>query len=548
MSTSIPLWITGLVLEIEVMKFHPWLPTIVATAFFVILVALLIHLVNRKWAKSGKKREPPQAKGAWPIIGHLHLLGGSRLPHMVLGDMADKYGPIFTIKLGIHQALVVSNGEMAKDCFTTNDKAFASRPKSEAIKLMAYNYATFGFSMYGDYWRQVRKIIMLEVLSPRRVEMLGCIRVSEVRASIKDLYDAWVANKESENRSDQVKVEMSQWFGNLMVNIMVGIISGKRFLPNDDEGVRFQTVVKKFYDLVGAFVVSDFIPYLKCLDVGGHIKAMKKTAEDFDNIFDRWLKEHKLERECSQQSEGSQVFMPVLISILEGASEEDFPGFDHDTVIKSTCQQLLVAGLDTTSLTLTWALSLLLNNPKTLKTAQDEIDEHVGRDRPVEESDLKNLVYLDAIIKETLRLYPAGPLSVPHESTEDCIVGGYSIPKGTRLLVNLWKLQRDPNIWFDPNEFRPERFLTSHKDIDVKGKHFELLPFGSGRRMCPGILFSLQALGLTLASLIQQFVLNRPSNEPIDMTESAGLTNSKATPLEVLLSPRLSFDMYCVGS
>ncbi|KAJ9567400.1 hypothetical protein OSB04_003366 [Centaurea solstitialis] len=240
--------------------------------------------------------------------------------------------------------------------------------------------------------------------------------------------------------------------------------------------------------------------------------------------------------------------MRVLISILEGVSEGDFFGFEHDTVIKAACQQLLIAGTDTSSLTLTWALSLLLNNPKALEIVQDEIDEHVGRDKLVEESDMKNLVYLDAIIKETLRLYPVAPLSVPHESIEDCIVGGYNIPKGTRLLVNLWKIQRDPNIWSDPLEFRPERFLTSHKDVDVKGKHFELLPFGSGRRVCPGAFFALQSMGLTLASLIQQFVLQKPSNEPIDMSESQGLTNNKAIPLVVLLSPRMSSSMYCVGS
>lgn len=199
-------------------------------------------------------------------------------------------------------------------------------------------------------------------------------------------------------------------------------------------------------------------------------------------------------------------------------------------------------------MTLTWALALLLNNPNALKTARDEIDEHVGRDRLVEESDLKNLVYIDAIIKETLRLYPPGSLSVPHESVEDCIVGGYNIPKGTRLLVNLWKMQRDPNIWSDPYEFRPERFLTVHKDIDVKGKHYELLPFGSGRRMCPGVFFSLPALGLMLASVIQQFEVKRPSNEPVDMRESFGLTNGKSTPLEVLLAPRLSSNMYHLAS
>ncbi|KAL7604964.1 hypothetical protein Lser_V15G18363 [Lactuca serriola] len=529
------------------MEFYLLVSTIVVTILSILLHRLLLHILHKKRVKAGKKQKPPQAKGAWPIIGHLHLLGGPELPHKVLGDMAEKHGPIFSIKLGVHQAVVVSDAAIAKDCFTTNDKAFASRPKTEATKIMAYNYAVFGLAPYGDYWRNMRKMVVSEVLSQRRVEMVGHIRASEVRASIKDLYDGWVKNKRSEN-SDMVKVEMSRWFGNLILNIMVRIISGKRFSPNDEEGVQFQVVVRKFFELMGAFVVADFIPYLNYLDVDGYKKVMKNTAKDLDNIFDRWLKEHKQENKSIKQHEGNQDFMHVLISILQGASEDEFPGFDHDTIIKATCLQLLVAGVDTTSVTITWALALLLNNPKALETAQDEIDEHVGRERVVEESDLKKLVYLEAIIKETLRLYPAGPLSVPHELLEDSIVGGYNIQKGTRLLVNLWKMQRDPNIWSDPTEFKPERFLTSHKDVDVKGNHYELLPFGSGRRMCPGALFALQALGLTLASLIQQFVLKKPSKEAVDMTESMGMTNGKATPLDVLLCPRLSSNMYNVGS
>ncbi|KAI3759028.1 hypothetical protein L6452_06601 [Arctium lappa] len=433
------------------MEFLPSFPTIVAITFSVIAAAFLFYIVNGKRAKRGNKREPPRANGAWPIIGHLHLLGGSNLPHKVLGDMADKHGPIFTIKLGIHQALVVSNSEIAKDCFTTNDKVLASRPKAEAIKILTNNYAFFAFTPYGDYWRHVRKIIMLQVLSQRRVEMLEGIRVSEVRASIKDIYDAWVDKNESE-KSDMVKVEMNQWFGILMLNIMARIISGKKLLLNDEEGVRFQAIVKKFVHLLGVFVVSDYIPYLKCLDVGGYFNAMRKTTEDLDDIFEGWLKEHKTESKSIQQGEGSQAFIHVLVSTLQGASDEDLSGFDRDTIIKATCQQLLAAGLDTTSVTLTWALSMLLNNPKSLEFVQDEIDEHVGRDRLVEESDLKNLTYLDA------------------------------------------------------------------------------------------------SLGLTLATLIQHFVLQKPSKEPIDIRESSGLVNSKATPLEVLLSPRLSSNMYHVGS
>ncbi|XP_023768906.1 cytochrome P450 CYP82D47 [Lactuca sativa] len=531
------------------MEFYLLVSAIVTTIFVSILVhRLLLPILHRNKENTGKNLKPPQAKGAWPIIGHLHLLGGPELPHKVLGDMADKHGPVFAIKLGVHQALVVSDAAIAKECFTTNDKAFASRPKMEASKIMAYNYAVLGRAPYGDYWRKMRKMLVLEVLSQRRVEMLGHIRASEVRASVKELYDVWVTNKLTESSESQmVKVEMSQWFGNLLLNIIVRIVSGKRFLPNDEEGVRFQAVAGKYIELFGAFLVADFIPYLNWLDVGGYKKLMKNIGKDLDNIFDRWLKEHKQESKYIHQHEANQDFMHVLISILRGASKEEFPGFDHDTIIKATSLQVLAAGVETTSVTLTWALALLLNNPKALETAQEEIDEHVGRDRLVEESDLKNLVYLNAIIKETLRLYPAGPLSVPHESVEDCIVGGYNIPKGTRLVVNLWKLQRDPNIWSDPTEFKPERFLTSHKDIDVKGNHYELLTFGSGRRMCPGVLFALQVLGLTLARLIQQFVLKKPTNEPIDMTESMGATNVKKTPLDVLLGPRLATDMYKVG-
>ena len=194
---------------------------------------------------------------------------------------------------------------------------------------------------------------------------------------------------------------------------------------------------------------------------------------------------------------------------------------------------------------MTWALALLLNNRDALTKAHNELDQHVGRQRQVKEPDLKNLVYLQAILKETMRLYPAGPLSIPHEAMEDCTVSGYHIPAGTRLLVNLSKLQRDPKVWAEPNEFRPERFLTGdHKNVDVRGQNFELMPFGSGRRMCPGVSFALQILQLTLATLLHGFEIATPLDEPVDMRESVGLTNLKATPLNVLLTPRLPAEVY----
>lgn len=189
-------------------------------------------------------------------------------------------------------------------------------------------------------------------------------------------------------------------------------------------------------------------------------------------------------------------------------------------------------------MTLVWALSLVLNHNNVLKKIQDELDFHVGKERLVNESDIPNLVYLQAVVKETLRLYPAGPLFGPREFTEDCTIGGYHVPRGTRLITNLWKIQTDPRIWSDPMEFKPERFLTTHKDVDVKGKHFELIPFGGGRRSCPGITFGLQMTQLVLAALFQAFDVS--TDGPVDMAASFGLTNVKSTPLEVLVKPRLS--------
>jgi cytochrome P450 len=209
-------------------------------------------------------------------------------------------------------------------------------------------------------------------------------------------------------------------------------------------------------------------------------------------------------------------------------------------------QALIVAGVDTTATTLTWILSLLLNNQEALKKAQQELDVQIGRERQVKESDIKNLVYLQAIIKETMRLYPPGPLTIPRESMEDCTLAGYHVPAGTQLFVNISKIHRDPHVWSDPNEFQPERFLTTHKGVDVKGQHFEFLPFGTGRRMCPGVSLALQVTQLTLATLLHAFEIATPSDEPVDMTEKVGLTDMKATPLEVHLTPRLPTQVYAL--
>lgn len=195
---------------------------------------------------------------------------------------------------------------------------------------------------------------------------------------------------------------------------------------------------------------------------------------------------------------------------------------------------------------MTWAVALLLKHKEALQRAQQELDTHIGKERWVEESDIKHLIYLQAIVKESLRLYPAGPLSVPRETLEDCTISGHYVPKGTQLLVNIWKLHRDSGSWTDPYEFQPERFLASHAGVDVRGQQFEFIPFSSGRRSCPGVTASMQMMQLTLARLLQGFNLATPMNEPVDMTEAAGITVHRKYPLEVVLTPRLPSMLYQV--
>ncbi|XP_019155268.1 PREDICTED: cytochrome P450 CYP82D47-like [Ipomoea nil] len=513
------------------------LPSIVAAfATTLLLVLLIYHFLFDK--KSGQK--PPEAGGAWPIIGHLHLLAAPRPAFKILADMADKYGPIFRLRLGAHQVLVVSNSQIAKECFTTNDRVLASRPKAIASEVMGYNYAMFGLAPYGQYWRHSRKVVMLELLSNRRLEVLRRVWESEVRSFTQDIYRSWARDKD--NESEDVKLDMKEWFGKLTMDIMTKMLFGQRY---EEEGNRTVVTMRRFFDLMGAFVVGDYLPWLRWMDIGGHEKAMRETAKEMDSLVEGWLQEHKRKRDTKPKEE--EDFMDGLLSSFHGADEDgnDIPkDFEADTIVKATCMAVLSAGTDTTTITLIWAISLVLNNYTVLEKIQAELDIHVGRERHINHSDLNNLTYLQAVVKETLRLYPAGPLILPHESTDDSVINGYHIPKGTHIFVNVSKVHRDPNFWSDPNAFKPERFLSEYKEIDVKGNDFELIPFSSGRRMCPGVSLALQVVEFTLASLIQGFDLKRISRKPIDMTDGAGLTNMKASPLCASLTPRLPLHLY----
>ncbi|MFS7952343.1 putative cytochrome P450 [Helianthus anomalus] len=327
---------------------------------------------------------------------------------------------------------------------------------------------------------------------------------------------------------------MKKWFRELYMNIMLKVVVGKRYNRGKGEDEEEETrsygeVISEWFHYLGQFLVAIALPFLDWLDLGGYKKIMKRVARELDYIVGKWLEEHRRKSSFDNVKEEND-FMDVLIQVVE----------DDDDVAVTPFQTLIAGGSDTTTVMLTWTLSLLLNNPYALRKAQEELDTQVGQDRQVNESDIKNLCYLHAIVKETLRLYPATFLNATKVCTKDCTIAGYHVPKGTWLIVNTWKLHRDPNIWQDPCEFRPERFLSpNQRGVDVIGMDFEMIPFGARRRRCPGIGLACQTLHMVLATLLHNFVISTPNGEPVDMSAIAGLTNAKATPPEVLISPCL---------
>ncbi|CAH2052364.1 unnamed protein product, partial [Thlaspi arvense] len=473
----------------------------------------------------------PEPLGALPLFGHLHLLRGKELVFKKLAAISDRLGPIFSLKLGFYRLVIASDPEIVKDCFTTNDLVLATRPNIAFGRYVGYNNAALALAPYGYYWRELRKITTVHLFSNQSMEMLGHIRYSEVNEFIKYLY------KGSDGTS-VVKVDMLFEF--LTFNIILRKMVGKRigFGKVKSEEWRYKEALKQSEYLAAVFMIGDVIPWLGWLDFA-KISQMKRTFKELDSVITKWLQQH-LKKRSRNEKDQEKTIMDLLLDILP----EDVVTCGHvrDVIVKATILVLTLTGSDSTSITLTWAVSLLLNNPTTLKSAQEEIENSVGKGRWVEESDIQNLKYLQAIVKETHRLYPPAPLTGIREASEACKLGGYRVEKGTRLLVNIWKIHRDPKIWPDPKTFKPERFMEEKSQCEKSD--FKYIPFSSGRRSCPGMNLGLRVVHLVLARLVQGFDLHKVSGEPLDMAEGPGLALPKINPVEVVVMPRLNPELY----
>ncbi|KAF6164386.1 hypothetical protein GIB67_037543 [Kingdonia uniflora] len=377
---------------------------------------------------------------------------------------------------------------------------------------------------------------IMELFSTKRLESYEYIRVEEMRALVKGLY-----------ASSGSQIMLKDYLSDVSLNVISRIVLGKKYLDENETKSsvvtpeEFKKMLDELFLLNGVLNIGDSIPSLACFDLHGYVKRMKSLSKKFDRFLEYVIDEHNEKKNGVKE----WVAKDMVDVLLQLADDPNLEVKLTRTSVKAFTQDLIAGGTESSAVTVEWAMSELLKQPEIFKKATEELDRVIGRDRWVEESDIPCLPYIEAIVKETMRLHPVAPMLVPRLVREDCKVAGYDIVAGTRALVSVWTIGRDPTLWDEPEVFRPERFVG--KSMDVKGHDFELLPFGAGRRMCPGYTLGLKVIQSSLANLIHGFVWKLPekiTTGDLNMEEIFGLSTPRKIPLIVVLQPRLPAQAY----
>lgn len=420
-----------------------------------------------------------------------------------------------SLQLGSLTTVVISSVDLAKDLFLNHDLSFSSRIITDASQAMSHYKFSIAWLPVSPKWRSLRKICAVQLFTKKSLGATELLRQEKVQELIEYVGECC--------RNGQT-VEIGGAIFTTLLNLLSNTFFSIDLVSHSSAAVsqEFKDVVWALMETNGKPNLADFFPILGCCDLLGVRRNAEAYFRKFFAIFDDII-EKKLSGDHSSDND-------VLATLLKINQEEDSDLSLDD--IKHLLIDLFVAGTDTTSSTLEWAMTELLRNPTKLVKAQVELEEILGKDGLIRESDIGRLPYLQAVVKETLRLHPPASFLIPRKAENDVDFRGYIVPKNSQVLVNVWATNRDPSAWQDPTNFFPERFLGSK--IDFKGQHFELLPFGSGRRVCPGLSLAYRMLHLILANLLHCFnwkLENGMTEEDVDMTELFGLSLHKAMPL-----------------
>ncbi|CAI0440971.1 unnamed protein product [Linum tenue] len=443
--------------------------------------------VTRRRKKRASSRNSPPGPRRLPIIGNLHqlvLLGGQLPLHQRLRELARAHGPVMRLQLGQLRHVVVTSAEAAEQVMRTHDLAFASRPSSLVLEILTYGRRDLAFAPYGDHWRRMRKLCVVELLSARRVLSFRPHRMEEASKLVAAI----------SRSSSHEGVRLKPILGTFANAVVCRAAFGKP--------LKLVALLDDAMVTAGGFRLSDVFPGLEFLAVvSGYRSKIEAHHRLLDSLLDEVINDHMAKRRTNstaKATDGDQTTEDLVDVLLNLQQNADPASPITMEAVKAVLQDMFLAGTDTTTRTIEWAMAEMMKNPSAMQKAQTE----------------------DAVIKETLRLHPPGPFLIPRESREEANVGGFDIPVRSQVLVNVWAIGRDPRYWNEADKFSPERFLNS--TTDYRGAHFQFLPFGAGRRMCPGIQFGMVVVQLALANLLFHFDWKLPNEmkpEDLDLTE-----------------------------
>uniref|UniRef100_A0A0E0P5D8 Tyrosine N-monooxygenase n=1 Tax=Oryza rufipogon TaxID=4529 RepID=A0A0E0P5D8_ORYRU len=500
-----------------------------------LLVALFYRIKKQAAAMAAKRKQQPKLPpglATMQVVGNMHQMLMNkpvfRWIHRLLDEMDTE---ILCLRLGGVHMIAVASPEMAREVLRKNDAVLASRPSSFASRAFSFGYKNTIMSLAGDQWRKMRRVLASEILSPAMERRMLGRRVEEADHLVNYVYS------NCNNGTVDVRHVTRYFCGNIIRKLVFGrrhFNSGDGNIgPGHEEEAHIDALFTAL-DYLGAFSVSDYFP---ALVVNGLMDTFNRLH---DPIIMERMEEWKSLRTKGDKRREVADFLDVLIS-LEDAQGEPLLSLDE---IKAETLEIILATVDNPSNAVEWALAKMVNNPKAMKKAVDELDMVVGRERLVEESDIHNLTYLKACIREAFRLHPYHPFNPPHVAIADTTVAGYMIPKGSHVMLSRIGLGQNPRAWDKPLEFRPERHLKSAGTVVLAEPELRFVSFSAGRRGCPAVSLGTSITMMLFARLLQGFSWSiPPGGDRIELQESAtSLQLSK--PLFMQAKPRLLLHLY----
>ncbi|VYS58079.1 unnamed protein product [Arabidopsis thaliana] len=486
---------------------------------FFLFSLLCYSLFFRKPKGSRAGRDLPPSPPSFPVIGHLHLLL-SALVHKSFQKISSKYGPLLHLRVFHIPIVLASSASVAYEIFKAQDVNVSSRGHAPVGESLWFGSSSFFFAPYGDYFKFMRKLIATKLLGPQALERSRKIRADELDRFYKTLLDK-AMKKES--------LEIGEEAAKLNNNIICKMIMGRSCSEENGEAEKFRHLVIESMALTKQiFFGMIFHKPLKKLGISLFQKDILSLSRKFDELLEKILFEHEEKKAEHNQANDMMDFL------LEAYGDENAEYKITRNHIKSLFVDLVIAGTDTSVQATQWTMGELINNPKILQRLREEIESVVGNTRLIQENDLPNLPYLQAVVKEGLRLHPPGSISV-RMFQERCELKGFYIPEKTLLVVNTYAIMRDPNFWEDPEEFKPERFIASSRseqEDEVREEVLKYIPFSAGRRGCPGSNLAYISLGIVIGVMVQCFDW-RIQGEKVNMNEAAETTAlSMAQPLK----------------